>query len=329
MNSNDVYFIYDGGCPICTYAAKAFRIKQAVGNLHLINAREDRMHPLILQVNQKGLNLDEGMAIVYQGNFYHGHDALHFMSLIGSDMGWFNKMNIFLFRAKAIAKLCYPAMRCARNLLIKINRTDQIDNLNIKSKPIFQAIFGDAWHKLPPVMRKHYANHAHADQTVTAEGHLTIESSDLGRALFPLLRALKILIPREEADVRTTVHFVTKADDNLFRFDRSMTFADGSTWRFLSAMQPVSGNELVEFMAFGIGWRLSYNWDGQKITLNHKGYVLKIFGLLFPLPLEFILGRGYAEETPINDNEFSMMTEISHPLWGKIYGYSGKFRMVK
>jgi len=129
MSSDGVYFIYDGECPICNYAAHTFRIKQAVGELHLINAREEKLHPLIQEVNKKGLDLDEGMVLFYQGSFYHGQDALHLMGLLGSNNGWFNRINAFLFQSKPVAELCYPAMRGMRNALLRARGIAKINNL--------------------------------------------------------------------------------------------------------------------------------------------------------------------------------------------------------
>lgn len=125
----DVWFIYDGDCPICNTAAQALRIKQAVGNLHLVNAREDKDHPLLSEVKACQLNLDEGMVLVFEGGYYHGADALHMMALLGSSQGWFNRMNALLFCSPAIARLCYPAMRAGRNLLIRLKGVPKIRNL--------------------------------------------------------------------------------------------------------------------------------------------------------------------------------------------------------
>lgn len=125
----EIYFIYDGECPLCAYAAQAFRIKQSVGNLVLINARDEDQHPWVKKVNDRGLDLDEGMAILYQDNIYHGQDALHLMGLIGTDIGWFNKVNTFLFRSKPVSRCCYPIMRAVRNVLLSIKGVAKIDNL--------------------------------------------------------------------------------------------------------------------------------------------------------------------------------------------------------
>lgn len=323
--NDGIYFIYDGACPICHYAAHALRIRQAAGQLHLVNAREDRDHAMIRAVNQRGLDLDAGMVIAYGGTFYHGKDALHVMSLIGSDSGWFNKINARLFRNKALAAFCYPALRAARNIAIALKGAPQIRNLHAAQAPVFQSIFGGDWDRLPPVMKKHYANHAYKNETVTVEGLLKIESSAVGRLLFPFFKIMKTLIPRADDNVRTTVHFITTPESAAFQFDRTMVFSDGSTYRFHSRMEPVGGNELVEFMRFNLGWRMAYSWNGEKVILAHRGYVVKICGWLVPLPLGIVMGKGYAEETPLSDDSFSMMTEIRHPLWGRVYGYSGTF----
>ena len=326
---SDIYFIYDGECPICSYAAHAFRIRQAVGNLHLINARDEKQHPLVQKVNERGLDLDEGMVILYQDNFYHGEDALHLMGLIGSDIGWFNRINAFLFRSKPVAKFCYPAMRGMRNALIRMKGASKIDNLDKKSKPIFQTIFGSGWDSLPPVMKKHYANRPYQNDKVTVEGVMKVESSRLGKLLTPFFQLAGTLVPYEGDNVPATVVFVSTPNSDVFQFDRIFRFPGRKPYRFHSRMKPVGGNELVEFMRFGLGWHMAYAWNGEKVILTHRGYVLNLFGLLLPLPLGLLMGKGYAEEIPLNDNEFSMMMEIQHPLWGKVYGYSGRFRVVK
>ncbi len=63
--------------------------------------------------------------------------------------------------------------------------------------------------------------------------------------------------------------------------------------------------------------------------LEHRGYLFRLFDVFIPLPLALILGTGYAEETPVCDDEFSTMVEIRHPWWGKVFGYDGTFRVTR
>lgn len=135
----DVYFVYDGDCPICTTAAHALRIREAVGPLHLINAREGADQPLVKEVTALGYDLDEGMVIKFAGRYYHGANALGIMALLGSEVGWFNRINGLLFRFKPVATLLYPPMRATRNALISIKGIPKLNNLatsELKDAPI-------------------------------------------------------------------------------------------------------------------------------------------------------------------------------------------------
>lgn len=123
----EIFFVYDGDCPVCKRVAQVFKIKEAVGSLNLIDARIDKNHPVIAEIKERGLDLDEGMVINLENNFYHGADALNVMALIGSNSGIFNKINYFIFRSKFLARLFYPLFRCGRNLLLKIRNIKKIN----------------------------------------------------------------------------------------------------------------------------------------------------------------------------------------------------------
>jgi predicted DCC family thiol-disulfide oxidoreductase YuxK len=129
MLKSDVWFVYDGDCPLCTQAATALEIRKSVGPLHIVNAREETAHPLMQEIREKGLDLDRGMVLKYGERCYHGADALNMMALLGSGHGWFNRMNALLFRSKTIARLVYPSMRSGRNILIALRGAGKIRNL--------------------------------------------------------------------------------------------------------------------------------------------------------------------------------------------------------
>ncbi len=200
---------------------------------------------------------------------------------------------------------------------------------SVPGDPIFKSVFGADWDRLPPVMKRHYANRIGSNDVVTVEGHLDVESSPLGRLMAPLFSLAKTLVPYEGRDVPTTVNFVTDHGANAFRFERMFRFPGKPPYEFRSAMLPLGGNMVVEMMGLGLGWKMIYAWTGQKVVLCHRGYVLRIGGVFVPLPLTWILGAGSAEETPLDGDTFAMSTEIRHPWWGKVIGYAGTFRVTK
>jgi hypothetical protein len=65
------------------------------------------------------------------------------------------------------------------------------------------------------------------------------------------------------------------------------------------------------------------------MILSHRGYVWRVAGWLLPLPLSWIIGKGYAEEIPISDTAFSMWTHAKHPLFGCAFGYKGRFEVIE
>jgi predicted DCC family thiol-disulfide oxidoreductase YuxK len=125
----DVWFVYDGECPLCRSAATALRIRAAVGALNLVDARTEKHHPVLAEINQAHIDLDQGMVIKFGGKLYHGADALAMMAFLGSGRGWFNRINALLFRSPRIARFAYPPMRATRNLLVRLRGAGRIRNL--------------------------------------------------------------------------------------------------------------------------------------------------------------------------------------------------------
>lgn len=324
-----IWFIYDGECPICQYAAHALRIKQQFGELHLLDARTQQDHPLVRAVTERGLDLDDGMMIIRNGQFYHGKTALRFMAQYGDNQGLFNWCNKALFWSSFLSTLLYPWMRATRNLLLRLRHKSKIDNLQLKSQPTFKSIFGDKWELLPPVMQKHYANHPYSNDKVIVEGLMDVEYFSLFRWLRPFYRFLGTVPIECEQNVSVTVNFDSTPDTREFQFNRQFHFRQHKPYRFCSRMLQVEGNQVVEMMRFGICWCMRYDWDDGRVKLQHQGYALKLLGHFIPLPLHWIMGRGDAEEIAVDDDQFDMQVTIVHPLFGQLYSYRGRFRVVQ
>lgn len=128
-NKEAVWFVYDGQCPLCIMGATHFRVREAIGELQLLDAREQPNHPLMEEINRLGLNLDDGMVIKFKDICYQGADALHVMALLGTNSGWFNRINGCMFKSKALSALFYPSFRSTRNLLLKLRSVEKINNL--------------------------------------------------------------------------------------------------------------------------------------------------------------------------------------------------------
>ena len=267
------------------------------------------------------------MVIYTRGQFYHGKEALKFMARYGeADNGF---MSIFkgLFWSDMLSKLVYPWMRGGRNWLLRRRKVGRLDNLNLKREPTFKAIFGKDWEALPPVMKKHYANRPYSSDVTVVEGKLEVFCKPPLRWLAPVMRLLGQIPAVNQKNVPVTVRFESDLHSKAFHFNRFFHFANGKSYIFHSRMLQLKDNEVVEIMKFGLAWKMQYSWDGEKVTLAHKGYAIQIFGHLIPLPLTMLIGEGNAFEYPVDDNTFDMEVNITHPWWGEMYGYKGRFEV--
>lgn len=195
------------------------------------------------------------------------------------------------------------------------------------SEPTFKSIFGESWDGLPPVMKKHYANRPYTDDETVVEGTLDVMCKPPLLWLAPLMKFMGQIPAQNEQNVPVTVRFQSDENSKAFHFNRTFNFRNAEPYAFRSRMVQIRDNEVIEIMRSGLGWKMLYLWDGEKVVLQHRGYALRFFGYFIPMPLTLLMGKGYAEEVAVDDETFDMMTHITHPLWGKVYEYKGQFRV--
>lgn len=114
----DNWLLYDGECPFCSRYVRHVRLRDAVGRITLANARE---HAALLdEVRRLGFDVDTGMVLKLDGNYYHGADCIHALALLTTPAGWFNRLNSMVFRSATISRLLYPVLRTGRNLTLRL-----------------------------------------------------------------------------------------------------------------------------------------------------------------------------------------------------------------
>lgn len=112
------WLLYDGECPFCSRYVRHVRLRDAVGQITLANARE---HPaLVEEVQRLGFTVDTGMVLKLDGNYYHGADCIHALALLTTPSGWFNRINSLVFRSPTISRVLYPVLRTGRNLTLRL-----------------------------------------------------------------------------------------------------------------------------------------------------------------------------------------------------------------
>lgn len=110
------WLLYDGECPFCSSYVSYVRLRESVGQVTLADAR--KYPTLVAEAKARGYDIDEGMVLKLEGQYYFGGDCIHALSLLTTRSGVFNRLNGLLFRSKAIARFAYPLLRSGRNLAL-------------------------------------------------------------------------------------------------------------------------------------------------------------------------------------------------------------------
>lgn len=136
MNSTrEVLVVYDRQCPACDYYCNLVRIKESVGRLVLVDARNGG--PVMDEITARGLDIDQGMVVKIGDELYYGPDAIHVLALMGTNRGFFNRVAYWSFRSRAVSRGVYPALKSCRNLLLKMLGKTKINNLWVSGNDRF------------------------------------------------------------------------------------------------------------------------------------------------------------------------------------------------
>ena len=123
----DVWLVYDDECPVCRTYCRYARIRDTVGRLRLVDARQPG--ELMDEITAAGLDIDQGMVLKFRQVKYYGADAIHMLSLLSTRAGWFNRLCFMFFGTQWGARVFYPVGKAFRNVLLRLLGISYIGNL--------------------------------------------------------------------------------------------------------------------------------------------------------------------------------------------------------
>ncbi|MCK0096955.1 DUF393 domain-containing protein [Yoonia sp. F2084L] len=133
---------YDGECPFCTSYVGLVHLREAVGQVDLINLRE---HVAMREeLTQEGYDLDQGMVVDIDGKRVGGAEATHLLATLSTSSGWFNRLNRAIFSVRWLSAFIYPFLRSGRwfTLFLMGRRTiNDADGRAEERQKIFGLIF--------------------------------------------------------------------------------------------------------------------------------------------------------------------------------------------
>ena len=132
---DDIFLVYDKQCPACDFYCNLVRIRESVGRLVLIDAREPS--EIMDEITAAGLDIDQGMVLKVGSTLHYGSDAIHVLSLMSTRSEVLNRLSYWCFHSERVSAYLYPVFRAWRNLLLKALRRNKINNLDIDDNDRF------------------------------------------------------------------------------------------------------------------------------------------------------------------------------------------------
>ena len=120
----NAYIVYDGDCPFCSRYVQLLRLRDIIGQVALVSARDS--HPIVRYLTQEGYDLNREMVFVWRGKIYSGGECMLQLALLSTPSNVFNRMNSFLFCNPKVARGAYPFLRGLRNLSLFLLGRKQI-----------------------------------------------------------------------------------------------------------------------------------------------------------------------------------------------------------
>ena len=118
------WLVYDGECPVCKRYALHLDVRDAVGELVLVDARDGGA--LVEEIENLPYDLNDGMVLKMDGRYYLGSEALHMLALLSGRGRVFGAANRLLFGSRTAARMAYPLLVAGRRALLRWMRIPRI-----------------------------------------------------------------------------------------------------------------------------------------------------------------------------------------------------------
>jgi len=118
MTAEGLTIIYDGECPFCSSYVRMARLREAAGAVELVDARSD--DPRVTDALEAGLDLDDGMVVLWRGERHYGDAAVHLIALMSGEGGFGNRLQRRVFRSRRVASALYPWLVRGRRLWLRL-----------------------------------------------------------------------------------------------------------------------------------------------------------------------------------------------------------------
>lgn len=185
-------------------------------------------------------------------------------------------------------------------------------------KSLMQTALGDSWSKLPAALQIHYQF-----GKTTDTGFMDIEYPRFMQPFLNVLRVFGALINQSGRKVPTVVEKNVAGERQYWR--RTIFYPSGKVVHFNSFWESAGDGQLIEFVNPILGLQMSVHVEGERLHYRGIKFVMKLGRVLLPIPECMVLGHTTIIEEALDSTHFAMDFRLTHPLFGQVFRYSGRF----
>ena len=198
-----------------------------------------------------------------------------------------------------------------------------------EKRPVIKEALGSNWEDLAEIIKQHYDITPGKSSNMMIKGDMDEVYHSLIAKLFLLPgRIFGALVPYKGKNVPTKVRNWTTTEDNSSMFwHRTLEFPNKPPIIFQSRMEYIEGDEIIEYVRYGMGIRMRVSVKDSALIFKSIGYVWEIGPLMIRIPTWAILGDSEITEKAISSNKFFIDFNMTHPIFGRTFSYSGTFHI--
>ena len=196
-------------------------------------------------------------------------------------------------------------------------------------QPVIKQALGDQWDDLAPIIKQHYDMTPGIHTQMVIKGSMDeVYHSTIAKLFLLPGRIFGALVPYKGKNISTEVKNWTTSENTAAMFwHRTLEFPNKPPVIFRSRMEHIQGDEIIEYVRFGMGIRMRMSVEDHALIFKSLGYVWKLGPVKIPIPTWAILGDAEIIEKAISDDRFYINFKMVHPLLGKTFSYSGIYKI--
>lgn len=198
-------------------------------------------------------------------------------------------------------------------------------------QPVIKAALGDQWDKLADIVQQHYDITPGRPANMTIRGVMDeVYHSPVAKLFLLPGRLFGALVPYKGKHIPTEVqNWTTRENTAAMFWHRSLSFPNKAPVIFRSRMEYINDHEIIEYVRFGMGIRMTMSVEDSALIFESIGYVWKLGPVSIPIPTWAILGDARIMEKATGENKFYIDFTMDHPIFGRTFSYSGTYSIAQ